>query len=62
MEHLEKYRNDLSYELLLNKEMKLDEIKQRLDTLIQLAKNAGKMELNAKHPDFKIDTINPFMH
>jgi hypothetical protein len=30
-----------------------------LNNLVELAKNAGKMELNAKH-DIKIDQFNPF--
>jgi hypothetical protein len=35
------------------------EIEAILINLFELAKNAGKMELNAKH-DIKIDEFNPF--
>ncbi|NBU81378.1 MAG: hypothetical protein EBS55_07000 [Flavobacteriaceae bacterium] len=57
MSHLKKYSDELAWELMLNKEIKLDEIKQRLNTLIELAKNEGKMELN---PNLKIDEVNLF--
>lgn len=60
MSHLKKYSDELAWELMLNKEIKLDEIKQRLNTLIELAKNEGKMELNPKYPDLKIDEVNLF--
>jgi hypothetical protein len=37
------------------------EIEPILINLFELAKNAGKMELNPKYPDFKIDTYNPLI-
>jgi hypothetical protein len=45
--------------LTIDKALNHEAITQRLDTLVELAKNAGKMELNAKH-DIKIDQFNPF--
>jgi hypothetical protein len=59
MSHLEKYKKELAWELTINRELNHEAITQRLDTLVELAKNAGKMELNAKH-DIKIDQFNPF--
>jgi hypothetical protein len=60
MSHLDQYRQDLAWELTIDKNLNHEAITQRLDTLVELAKNAGKMELNPKYPDFKIDTFNPF--
>jgi hypothetical protein len=48
--------------LTIDKTLNHEAITQRLDTLVELAKNAGKMELNPKYPDLKIDTINLFDH
>jgi hypothetical protein len=62
MSHLDQYRQDLAWELTIDKNLNHEAITQRLDTLVELAKNAGKMELNPKYPDLKIDTYNPFMH
>jgi hypothetical protein len=61
MSHLDQYRQDLAWELTIDKNLNHEAITQRLDTLVELAKNAGKMELNSKHPDFKIDTYNPLI-
>jgi hypothetical protein len=60
MSHLDQYRQDLAWELTIDKDLNHEAIIQRLDTLVELAKNAGKMELNVKYPDLKIDTINLF--
>jgi hypothetical protein len=60
MSHLDQYRQDLAWELTIDKNLNHEAITQRLDTLVELAKNAGKMELNHKCPDLKIDTINLF--
>ena len=49
---------ELSWEIYL-KGMNAAEIEERLTNLFELGKNAGKMELNAKH-DIKIDTFNLF--
>lgn len=54
----EQYIKNLSYEIYL-KGMNAAEIEERLNNLFELAKNAGKMEMNAKH-DIKIDQVNPF--
>ena len=54
----EKYIKELSYEIYL-KGMNAAEIEERLKNLFAIGKNAGKMELNAKH-DIKIDQVNPF--
>jgi hypothetical protein len=62
MSHLDQYRQDLAWELTIDKNLNHEAITQRLDTLVELAKNAGKMELNPKYPDLKIDTINLFDH
>jgi len=59
MSHLDQYKQDLAWELTINRDLNHEAITQRLDTLVELAKNAGKMELNAKH-DIKIDQFNPF--
>ena len=61
MSHLDQYKDDLAWELTIDKNLNHEAITQRLDTLVELAKNAGKMELNPKYPDFKIDTFNPLM-
>lgn len=53
-----KHIKELSWEIYL-KGMNAAEIEERLINLFELAKNAGKMELNAKH-DIKIDQFNPF--
>jgi hypothetical protein len=58
MSHLDQYKQDLAWELTINHDLNHEAITQRLDTLVELAKNAGKMELNTKYPDFKIDTYN----
>lgn len=55
-----KHIKELSWEIYL-KGMNAAEIEERLTNLFELAKNAGKMELNAKH-DIKIDQFNPFAH
>jgi hypothetical protein len=62
MSHLDQYRQDLAWELTIDKNLNHEAIAQRLDTLVELAKNAGKMELNPKYPDFKIDTYNPLIN
>ena len=62
MSHLDQYRQDLAWELTINRELNHEAITQRLDTLVELSKNAGKMELNPKYPDFKIDTYNPLIN
>jgi hypothetical protein len=59
MSTLEKYTDDLAWEIVINKDLTHETIKERLSNLVDLAKNAGKMELNAKH-DIKIDQFNPF--
>jgi hypothetical protein len=61
MNHLDQYRQDLAWELTIDKDLNHEAIVQRLDTLVELAKNAGKMELNPKYPDLKIDTYNPLI-
>ena len=53
-----KHIKDLSWEIYL-RNLNAQEIEPILKDLFELAKNAGKMELNAKH-DVKIDTFNPF--
>jgi hypothetical protein len=53
-----KHIKDLSWEIYL-RNLNAQEIEAILINLFELAKNAGKMELNAKH-DIKIDTFNPF--
>jgi hypothetical protein len=53
-----KHIKDLSWEIYL-RNLNAQEIEPILINLFELAKNAGKMELNAKH-DIKIDTFNPF--
>lgn len=53
-----KHIKNLSYEIYL-KGMNAAEIEERLINLFELGKNAGKIELNAKH-DIKIDQFNPF--
>jgi hypothetical protein len=55
-----KHIKDLSWEIYL-RNLNAQEIEPILINLFELAKNAGKMELNAKH-DIKIDTFNPFAH
>jgi hypothetical protein len=55
-----KHIKDLSWEIYL-RNLNAQEIEAILINLFELAKNAGKMELNAKH-DIKIDTFNPFAH
>lgn len=55
-----KHIKELSWEIYL-KGMNAAEIEERLTNLFELGKNAGKMELNAKH-DIKIDQFNPFAH
>lgn len=57
MDYAQHIKN-LSYEIYL-KGMNAAEIEERLINLFELGKNAGKMELNAKH-DIKIDQFNPF--
>lgn len=57
MDYAQHIKN-LSYEIYL-KGMNAAEIEERLINLFELAKNAGKMELNAKR-DIKIDQFNPF--
>jgi hypothetical protein len=59
MNLLERYVNDLAWELTIDKTLNHEAIKEMLNNLVELAKNAGKMELNAKH-DIKIDQFNPF--
>jgi hypothetical protein len=54
----EKHITDLSWEIYL-RNLNAQEIEPILINLFELGKNAGKMELNAKH-DIKIDTFNPF--
>lgn len=54
-----KHIENISYELYCDKDLRLIDIEQRLTNLFELGKNAGKMELNAKH-DIKIDQFNPF--
>ena len=56
-----KHIKDLSWEIYL-RNLNAQEIEPILINLFELAKNAGKMELNPKYPDLKIDTYNPFMH
>ena len=56
-----KHIKELSYELKLNESLNIESIQLMLTNLFELGKNAGKMELNAKH-DIKIDTFNPFAH
>lgn len=46
MNHLEKYQDNLAWELKLNNELTLEEIKSRLKTLVDLAKIEGQKELN----------------
>jgi hypothetical protein len=53
-----KHIKDLSWEIYL-RNLNAQEIEPILINLFELGKNAGKMELNAKH-DIKIDTFNPF--
>jgi hypothetical protein len=53
-----KHIKDLSWEIYL-RNLNAQEIEAILINLFELAKNAGKMELNAKH-DIKIDQFNPF--
>jgi hypothetical protein len=53
-----KHIKDLSWEIYL-RNLNAQEIEAILINLFELAKNAGKMELNAKH-DIKIDEFNPF--
>jgi hypothetical protein len=53
-----KHIKDLSWEIYL-RNLNAQEIEPILINLFELAKNAGKMELNAKH-DIKIDQFNPF--
>jgi hypothetical protein len=53
-----KHIKDLSWEIYL-RNLNAQEIEPILINLFELAKNAGKMELNAKH-DIKIDTFNTF--
>jgi hypothetical protein len=60
MNLLERYVDDLAWELTIDKTLNHEAIKEMLNNLVELAKNAGKMELNPKYPDFKIDTFNPF--
>jgi hypothetical protein len=55
-----KHIKDLSWEIYL-RNLNAQEIEPILINLFELGKNAGKMELNAKH-DIKIDTFNPFAH
>ena len=55
-----KHIKDLSWEIYL-RNLNAQEIEAILINLFELAKNAGKMELNAKH-DIKIDQFNPFAH
>jgi len=61
MSHLDQYKSDLAWELKIDKTLNHEAITQRLDTLVELAKNAGKMELNPKYTDLKIDTYNPLI-
>lgn len=53
-----KHIKELSWEIYL-KGMNAENIEPILTNLFELGKNAGKMEMNAKH-DIKIDTINLF--
>jgi hypothetical protein len=53
-----KHIKDLSWEIYL-RNLNAQEIEPILINLFELGKNAGKMELNAKH-DIKIDQFNPF--
>lgn len=46
MNPLEQYADNLSWELKLNADITLEEIKSRLRTLIDLAKIEGQKELN----------------
>jgi site-specific recombinase XerC len=46
MNPLDKYLDNLSWELKLNNELTLEEIKSRLKTLVDLAKIEGQKELN----------------
>ena len=55
-----KHIKELSWEIYL-KGMNASDIESVLTNLFELGKNAGKMELNAKH-DIKIDQFNPFAH
>jgi hypothetical protein len=53
-----KHIKELSWEIYL-RNLNAQEIEPILINLFELGKNAGKMELNAKH-DIKIDQFNPF--
>jgi hypothetical protein len=53
-----KHIKELSWEIYL-RNLNAQEIEPILINIFELGKNAGKMELNAKH-DIKIDTFNPF--
>ena len=53
-----KHIKELSWEIYL-KGMNASDIESVLTNLFELGKNAGKMEMNAKH-DIKIDQFNPF--
>ena len=55
-----KHIKDLSWEIYL-RNLNAQEIEPILINLFELGKNAGKMELNPKYPDFKIDTYNPLI-
>ena len=55
-----KHIKELSWEIYL-KGMNAADIESVLTNLFELGKNAGKMEMNAKH-DIKIDQFNPFAH
>ena len=55
-----KHIKELSWEIYL-KGMNAADIESVLNNLFELGKNAGKMEMNAKH-DIKIDQFNPFAH
>lgn len=54
-----KHIKEISWELKLNESLNIESIQSILTNLFELGKNAGKMEMNAKH-DIKIDTINLF--
>ncbi len=56
----QKHIKDIAWEIYL-RNLSAHEIEPMLKNLFELGKNAGKMELNAKH-DIKIDTFNPFAH
>jgi hypothetical protein len=43
---LQQYQDNLSWELKLNHDLTLEEIKSRLKTLVDLAKIEGQKELN----------------